>query len=242
VDWADLITLDLSQFDTPGGKKKLATQLRKAVHSVGMSRGGSPVLHKSHSHQSQEPKLTFSLGFFYITDFGLTQEEVDQQFAIANEIFALPLEEKLKYRAQLEDGHYNGYRPIGLIEQFPGLRDNFEMYNIFKLLPQFQRSHPAVVSTNLVEIEKFQRHIVENIIRKILTLIAIVLEVPEEILLNGHRYNDDSDCHLRYMIYRARTAEENAKFSNTYAKGHTDFGSLVSIRYDGDSHNSIDIN
>jgi hypothetical protein len=58
----------------------------------------------------------------------------------------------------------------------------------------------------------------------------MVLEVPPETLLNGHRYDDNSDCHLRYMVYRARTAEENAKFSNTYAKGHTDFGSLVRMR------------
>lgn len=35
LDWADLITLDLSQFDQPGGKQKLANQLRDAVHKVG---------------------------------------------------------------------------------------------------------------------------------------------------------------------------------------------------------------
>jgi isopenicillin N synthase-like dioxygenase len=108
----------------------------------------------------KKAKLNYSLGFFYITDFGLTQEEVDRQFAIAKEIFALPLEEKLKYRAELEDGHYHGYRPLGMIEQFPGLRDNFEMYNIFKFLPQFQRSHPDVANEHIAEIEKFQRHIV----------------------------------------------------------------------------------
>jgi hypothetical protein len=35
VDGADLVTLDLSQFDTPGGKQKLADQLNNAVHNVG---------------------------------------------------------------------------------------------------------------------------------------------------------------------------------------------------------------
>lgn len=35
LDWADLVTLNLSQFDQPGGKQKLATQLRDAVHNVG---------------------------------------------------------------------------------------------------------------------------------------------------------------------------------------------------------------
>ena len=35
MDWADLVTLDLSQFDVPGGKEKLAKQLDDAVHEVG---------------------------------------------------------------------------------------------------------------------------------------------------------------------------------------------------------------
>jgi hypothetical protein len=43
LDWADLVTLDLSKFDTPGGKEALASQLQEAVQKV---------------------------GFFYITNFG----------------------------------------------------------------------------------------------------------------------------------------------------------------------------
>jgi len=35
VDWADLVTLDLSKFDAPGGKEQLAAQLKDAVHNVG---------------------------------------------------------------------------------------------------------------------------------------------------------------------------------------------------------------
>lgn len=35
MDWAELITLDLSEFDKPGGKQKLATQLKDAIHKVG---------------------------------------------------------------------------------------------------------------------------------------------------------------------------------------------------------------
>ena len=35
VDYADLVTLDLSEFDQPGGKEKLAAQLKDAAHEVG---------------------------------------------------------------------------------------------------------------------------------------------------------------------------------------------------------------
>ncbi|KAK4550495.1 hypothetical protein LTR36_000074 [Oleoguttula mirabilis] len=200
LPWADLVTLDLSQFDAPGGKQKLANQLRDAVHNV---------------------------GFFYISNFGISQEEVDRQFAICKEVFDLPTEEKLKHRADLENGNYNGYRPQGSIEVFPGLRDNVEMYNLFKFIPQLERSQPDVITQNRADIEKVQRHIAQGIIPKLLTLISIVLELPEDYLSNGHKYDDLSDCHLRYMIYHARTPEENAKYQNIYSRGHTDFGSLT---------------
>jgi hypothetical protein len=35
VDWADLATLDLSQFDRPGGKEQLAKQLFDAIQKIG---------------------------------------------------------------------------------------------------------------------------------------------------------------------------------------------------------------
>jgi len=217
VDWADLVTLDLSKFSTPDGRRALADQLKTAMHSV---------------------------GFFYITNFGLTQEQVDRQFAIGKEIFELPVEEKLKYRADLEHGDYNGYRPRGSIELFPGLRDNVEMYNVFKFIPELERSQPKVVQEHRAEIERFQRHIAQDVVQKLLVLIAIVLEMPEDTLIEGHKYDDVSECHLyvdlplqsilemqvlkvlfrRYIIYRARTAEENAKYENLYSRGHTDFG------------------
>lgn len=35
LDWADLVTLDLSKFDRPGGKQELATELSQAIEEIG---------------------------------------------------------------------------------------------------------------------------------------------------------------------------------------------------------------
>ena len=88
VDWAELVTLDLSLFDKPGGKEKLAEQLTYAAQHV---------------------------GFFYVKNFRISQEEVDRQFALGREFYDLPLEEKMKYHNSddLRNGEYNGYRPAG---------------------------------------------------------------------------------------------------------------------------------
>jgi isopenicillin N synthase-like dioxygenase len=41
-------------------------------------------------------------GFFYITNFGLTEKEVNRQFAIARDFYTLPYSEKIKYRGPME--------------------------------------------------------------------------------------------------------------------------------------------
>ena len=35
LDWADLITLDLSKFDREGGKQELAREFQRAIEEVG---------------------------------------------------------------------------------------------------------------------------------------------------------------------------------------------------------------
>ncbi|KAE8377487.1 hypothetical protein BDV26DRAFT_211296 [Aspergillus bertholletiae] len=202
LKYADLVTIDLSEFDRPGGKEKLAAQLKDAVHEV---------------------------GFFHVTNFGLTQEEIDRQFAIAKEFFSLPEDERVSFRAPLEEGIYNGYRPLGSIEILPGLRDNIEFYNIMKFLPQYDRNHPDVVRRYWEEIEKFHRHCHEHIAYKLFRLLAIILELPEDQLVDGHRYEAECDSGLRYMCYRARTQEENEKYKHLYSRGHTDNGTITFV-------------
>jgi len=142
----------------------------------------------------------------------------------------LPEEERRKFRAPLEEGIYNGYRPLGSIEVLPGLYDNLESYNIFKFIPETQRSQPEVIKRYWGDIEKFHRHMHENISYKILKLLAIILELDDEDeLVKGHLYEANCDSSLRYMMYRARTEEENTKYKDTYIRGHTDKGTLTFV-------------
>jgi len=194
------VTLDLSIFDTSGGKQKLAAQLFDAINKI---------------------------GFFYITNFGLSQDEVDEQFAIGKEFFELPIDEKLKYRADLENGGYNGYKPMGIRQLKPGIFDNTEIYNVPKFTSAYERQHPTVIKDQWAAIEKFGRHIHEEVVGRLLVLIAIILELPEDYFLKHHRYEEKSDCHLRYMKYHSRPADVNAQLDGVWVKGHTDFGSLT---------------
>lgn len=84
-----------------------------------------------------------------------------------------------------------------------------------------------VVEENDDEIAQFHRDVWEKVINKLFVLISIILELPENYLSDAHAYDDESDDHLRYMIYNVRTQEEWDK-AQAYSKGgHTDFGSLT---------------
>ena len=110
----------------------------------------------------------------------------------------------------------------------PGIFDNTEIYNIPKFTPAYERPHPEIIVENKQEIEHFARHIHNNIVTKLLTLFAIILELPEDFFASRHRYDEaPSDCHLRYMKYHVRSPEENSALENIWVKGHTDFGSLT---------------
>lgn len=105
MDWADLVTLDLSTIDQPGGLAALSRQLEYAVQHVGRN---------SHSLNLINTALIQRQGFFYVKNFGISDEVVDRQFELARLFFDLPLDEKLKYYdPQLyASGKNIGYRPI----------------------------------------------------------------------------------------------------------------------------------
>lgn len=96
-------TIDLSKYGTPEGTAELAQTLIEAIRTK---------------------------GFFYVTNFGISQDKVDRQFALGNAFYDLPLEEKLKYQPDLDSGDYNGYRPAGRRLLSGGVYDKTEVWNM----------------------------------------------------------------------------------------------------------------
>ncbi|CAG8180600.1 unnamed protein product [Penicillium salamii] len=203
LDWAELITLDLSEYEQPGGKESLVKQLDHAVRNV---------------------------GFFYVKNFNISQEEIDNQFALGREFYALPLEEKLKFHSasDLARGEYNSYRPAGHRILGNGIKDNVQVYNLPKFDGYHERPQPSVIADNIKEIEAFSRKCHTEVVEKLLRLFAILLELPDEDqLVRDHQYDVKGEDHLRYMHYAARSAEDNKKVGELYSPGHTDLGTVT---------------
>ena len=100
--------------------------------------------------------------------------------------------------------------------------------NIPKATPTYAKEpRHEIIRLNYDEIASFHRDVWEKVVHKLFVLIAIILELPEDYLANAHAYDEDSDDHLRYMIYNVRTQKE-WDIAQAYSKGgHTDFGSLT---------------
>ncbi|ROW03096.1 hypothetical protein VMCG_05809 [Cytospora schulzeri] len=204
LPWANIKVLDLSTFDTPGGKEKLAEELRDAVHNT---------------------------GFFSVTGTGLTDAEVQRQYDIGQAFFALPHSAKSQpqYKCDFARGNYFGYRELAeKTIKGTDVRDNVESYNHAKFTPHHagEPRHPFFAPYE-AEIAAFSRRAMETVASRILELFAIILELPGDFFASGHRYDDPSDDHLRYMCYHPRPEDEDARVDNTWARAHTDFGSLT---------------
>lgn len=123
--------------------------------------------------------------------------------------------------ADMAAGAYDGYKPAGTRELVPGVRDNYELYNVPKFTPRHAAmAHPEPLRRHLGEVERFSRHVHDHIVYRLLVVFALALGLEdEEWLVKRHRYEEESACHLRYMKYLVRSAEENEKCGGVWLKG-----------------------
>lgn len=130
LEWADLATVDLAKYGTEAGNAELAKTLIEAIRTK---------------------------GFFYVTNFGISQQAVDRQFALGQGFYELPSEEKLKYEPDLENGDYNGYRPAGRRILSGGLKDKTEVWNMATNDGRITQAVPQLLEDNKEDIEGFAK-------------------------------------------------------------------------------------
>jgi isopenicillin N synthase-like dioxygenase len=109
LDWAPLVEIDISRFDEPGEKQRLAAQLEDAVRNV---------------------------GFWIVKGHGITDDEVIRQLAIGNGFFKLPMEEKVKAPIDLGNDLNWGYRePVRKMGN-TGLKESVETVSPLQLFSE----------------------------------------------------------------------------------------------------------
>ena len=200
LDWAPLVEIDISRFDEPGEKQRLAAQLEDAVKNV---------------------------GFWIVKGHGISDEEVLRQLAIANAFFKLPKDEKLKVQIDLAHDHNYGYRnPVRKLGD-TGFTESVETYEIHKDIPSMQYPLNPFLEAHFQEIAPFQLRVFERVAVPLFKLIAIILELPEDYFVQRDAYDTRSEDWMRWMLNQPRPREFYKATAGLGVGGHTDHSAIT---------------
>ncbi|KAF8183042.1 hypothetical protein K438DRAFT_2020749 [Mycena galopus ATCC 62051] len=200
LDYAEIAVIDLSKAQDAKGRAKLAVEVSEAMKTQ---------------------------GFFYVINHGYSSSQTQRIFDIADVPFScVEPEEKRLYTANIKGtGSYQGYKPRQYWHIDNGVHDQLEHYSIHRDVTI--RQHPEALRPFLSDIEAFARHTHLNILYPILRLLALGLELPENVLVDLHGFSSVSETYVRFMKYYPRSQDDELKTKNVWLKGHTDIGSIT---------------
>ena len=223
VELLPLETIDLSKYDEgPEARKQLAQRLEKALTEY---------------------------GFFRLVNHGFSPEFLETMKSISQSTFETSEEVKAKFLAgknniELDDGlelgviRGTGYKPRGYWTYTNETKDNVEFFNVrhFNFHEVFNSiEHPEFVKANLDDIEFYFTYLHQQIQRKVLNLIDIILGLPEGEMYKKYfrvEYNDPNDSGTgfgRFLLYHPVDEDYNRKTTSTWMRGHTDAGAFTYI-------------
>ncbi|KAL7422612.1 hypothetical protein Q5752_003260 [Cryptotrichosporon argae] len=208
LDWADLETIDLRKLDSadPADRAQLTAAAKKALEVD---------------------------GFLFVTGTGVSSATLERNLAIAQyAVNGIPYEEKVPYAAKLDSGSYRGYKLRGIWTRDGGVPDNIEHYNLESAsFVDTESQHPAKLLPLLPEIQAFAEHTCKHVVYRILKLVSLALELPEDYLwgLHDHEGAIGAACQ-RFMGYFPRNEADDKATEGIWSKGHTDYNT-VSLLY-----------
>ncbi|KAK1511262.1 uncharacterized protein CCOS01_15024 [Colletotrichum costaricense] len=204
LDYVDLVNLDLSNFDDINHRQQLAASLLKGVTRH---------------------------GFLSITNYGVPETLYSSQVDLAHALLTLPPEEKWPFETTPEQEKkelHIGFKPSGSQKHKQGFHKTLDHYDFPATTNSRDDEHPGLLHSHLAQVERLTNCFRQDLLPKLLALVAIVLEVPEGHLLSTHA-SATQPCseYLRYLLYHPRPAESGAQYRDLWLGGHTDLGSFT---------------
>jgi isopenicillin N synthase-like dioxygenase len=166
------------------------------------------------------------LGFFYLKlDKQLDATSI---FTLAENVFKLPLDTKMKYVMDAKNGVYFGYKAIGsMFADRQGTPDTIEFWNISKddiiLKDITEFPVPIIDGKNIVKEYMMKSH---EIVLIILEGLSLKLGLDSRTLPDLHRLMQSSGDQLR-LTKSTMYPTDNEGVLNVALGAHTDFGSIT---------------
>ncbi|KAI9476226.1 MAG: hypothetical protein EXX96DRAFT_576291 [Benjaminiella poitrasii] len=170
-----------------------------------------------------------TIGFFYMKNHGLPQDDIDHAFELSKGFFDLPKEEKRKYLIKQNNHGYSELYSETLDPKHQKQGDHKEGFNFRSFVNGKPYAPlPQVFDKQTEFLAKFSKSCHEVALR-ILEIFAIALEIPEEkngraFFANKHDYDTSAEI-LRFLKY-PRGGEAEYK-EPVRAGAHSDYGSIT---------------
>ncbi|KAJ4473051.1 flavonol synthase/flavanone 3-hydroxylase [Lentinula aciculospora] len=171
------------------------------------------------------------VGFAYLVNTGIPQEQIDEMFNWSAKLFALPIETKLKASHPPEGWKHRGYSGVGREQVSQLVFDPDELRAI--------RTGKKILSNNWIPDEDFpgfQSHAMSfyNTCRgfqlsTLLPALALGLDLPKDFFLRYHEANENQ---LRLLHYPGAPTSVFESGEKGRIGAHTDFGTATLLFQD----------
>jgi isopenicillin N synthase-like dioxygenase len=205
LDWADLHTVDLSLLDSPDPEvvAKLIATTKEAI---------------------QED------GFLFLTNYGVTLEDLHRQFDLAQYLHQNITEsEKRELLWDPSTGVFAGFKPGQGWRREAGMFDGIEQFNFYS--PEFDdlNKDPKCIRPFMDEITAFCEYLERSVTRRLLKLLSLVLELPEDWLWDNIQSHGGvvGEGYYRHALFHPLRGQHRESMKGVRMYGHTDYGTTT---------------
>ncbi|KAH7369763.1 hypothetical protein BKA65DRAFT_544490 [Rhexocercosporidium sp. MPI-PUGE-AT-0058] len=203
LEWADLRTIELSLLDSedPDVVASLVTTTKAAIKED---------------------------GFLFLTNYGVSLEQLHRQFSLAQYLHLnISEEDKERLLWDPSTGVFAGFKPRFGWKREKGAYDGIEHFNFYS--PEFEDSSrvPKCVLPFMDEITSFCDYLVNSVNRRLLRLLSMVLELPDDYLWDTVQSHDGlvGDGYFRHALYYP--LDEQSRIARKGVRIHTDYGTTT---------------
>lgn len=235
--------------DAPPTKEDLDPLTLTAI-DLSLFEEGPENLHKRQDLANILAKSITTYGFFNVTNFGVSPEEIEHLRSVAQSLLELPHETQLKYLASapvkeeesagsIGGERGQGFKPKGYWAIKEGVRDSISLYNIrdvyHKAFLEHPERHPEILQAHLEEVTDYYKTIHLSVLPKLLRLCDLILGIEEGTLAEKYFAGtgteaDTAGSHGRLMLYTPYNSEESSlKTESTFLRGHSDLSAFAFI-------------
>ncbi|KAM9854059.1 uncharacterized protein ACBR49_002697 [Aulostomus maculatus] len=197
-----------------------------SVYSLNEGEVGNDQLQKL----SREMKAALTqVGFVFLRNTGITQEEVDRVMEISRKFFLQPDDLKQPFsRKSFPQSPYHGWVSLeteGLNPRRPG--DLKEAFNISSLHPDLKwPSSDGVAGFQEIQTAFFLR--CKDLSLRVLKVMAHCLDLDPEVFLSAHRFiGNEGNCTTLRSLFYPQVKSEEVKENQLRCGEHSDYGSIT---------------